>query len=317
MRVGLFTDGLAELSRGEALTWCAERGILDLEMGVGSWSPRPHLDLDALLREPSERDRLLGELRGAGCRLAAVNAAGNPLHPEPGAREDAQARLRGAVELAALVGCSTVVTMSGCPGTRSGGTIGAFGVWSVSADDEGLWTWQIDQVVTPWWTEFSRWAAEAAPGVSICLELHPGLTVFGVEGFQRLRRGAGANIQVNLDPSHFWWQGVDPALVAEALAGSIGHAHGKDTTIYPERVALHGVLDPRGHEGAADGAWHFSACGQGRGITEWTHLLEALRRAGYDGVMAIEHEDPLLAPLASIEASARALTDAGCEIGAP
>ena len=78
MRVGLFTDGLAHLGRREALQWCAERGIQDLEMGVGTWSPRPHLDLARLLAEPAERDRLQGELREHGQRLACVNAAGQP-----------------------------------------------------------------------------------------------------------------------------------------------------------------------------------------------------------------------------------------------
>ena len=84
MRVGLFTDGLAHLERPAALRWCAERGIDDLEMGVGTWSPRPHLDLPRLLGESGERDRLAGELREHGQRLACVNAAGNPLHPDAG-----------------------------------------------------------------------------------------------------------------------------------------------------------------------------------------------------------------------------------------
>ncbi len=55
-------------------------------MGVGTWSPRPHLDLARLLAEPAERDRLQGELREHGQRLACVNAAGNPLAPAAGAR---------------------------------------------------------------------------------------------------------------------------------------------------------------------------------------------------------------------------------------
>src|SRR6201999_3826957 len=99
LRVGLFTDGLAHLTRAEALEWCAERGIQDLEMGVGTWSPRPHLDLPRLLAEPAERDRLQGELREHGQRLACVNAAGNALHPAAGARAEAQASIRGAIEL--------------------------------------------------------------------------------------------------------------------------------------------------------------------------------------------------------------------------
>src|SRR6478752_937845 len=107
MRIGLFTDGLAHLGRSQALAWCAERGIEDVEMGVGTWSPRPHLELSRLLAERGERDRLAGELREHGQRLACVNAAGNPLHPAPAARAEAQSAIRGAVELAALLGVET------------------------------------------------------------------------------------------------------------------------------------------------------------------------------------------------------------------
>src|SRR4051794_4757647 len=132
MRIGLYTDGLAHLDRRAALRFCAERGIGDVELGVGTWSPRPHLDLVAALREPAERDRLSGELREHGLRLAAINAAGNPLHPEPGERRRAEGALRGAIELAGLLGVERVVTMSGCPGGRQGGPVGVFAVWSLS-----------------------------------------------------------------------------------------------------------------------------------------------------------------------------------------
>ena len=89
LRVGLFTDGLAHLGRREALEWCAERAINDVEMGVGTWSPRPHLDLARLLAEPAERDRLQGELREYGQTLSCVNAASNPLAPDPAVRAEA------------------------------------------------------------------------------------------------------------------------------------------------------------------------------------------------------------------------------------
>ena len=55
----------------------------------------------------------------------------------------------------------------------------------------------------------------------------------------------GPNIGVNLDPSHFWWQGIDPLAVVEALGDRIGFAHAKDTTVYPDRVRLNGVNDHR------------------------------------------------------------------------
>jgi sugar phosphate isomerase/epimerase len=143
--------------------------------------------------------------------------------------------------------------------------------------------------------------------VRICLELHPGLTIFGVESFRRLREAVGPNVGINLDPSHFWWQGVDPRSVIEAHGDAIGFAHGKDTLLHPDRIAVHGVLDARYPVDPATAPWHFAAVGDGRPVAEWTALLAALRASGYDGVVSIEHEDPRMPPEQSIEASAHAL----------
>ncbi|MDX6600736.1 MAG: hypothetical protein QOE87_4623, partial [Gaiellales bacterium] len=161
-----------------------------------------------------------------------------------------------------------------------------------------------------YWRELSAWAATAAPGVRICLELHPGVTVFGAESFERLRAEVGSNVGINLDPSHFWWQGVDPAAIIEQHGDAIGFAHGKDTRLYPERIRVHGVLDARYPIDPDTASWHFTAVGGGRPVGEWAALLAALRESGYDGVVSIEHEDPSLSPEASIEASATALREA-------
>jgi sugar phosphate isomerase/epimerase len=146
----------------------------------------------------------------------------------------------------------------------------------------------------------SEWMATAAPDVRVCLELHPGVSVWTLETYKALRAYAGANIGVNLDPSHFWWQGADPIRVIEALAAEvgpvIGWCHGKDTTLYPERIALHGVLDHRFPVDAATAPWHFSAIGDGHDAATWARLIAALQAAGHDSVVSIEHEDPSLEP---------------------
>src|ERR671928_224266 len=104
MRLGLFTDGLAHLSRREAFAWCEKHQLTDVEMSVGTWGARTHLNLDALLNDPAEQDALQRDLDEFGLRLSAVNAAGNPLHPDPVARAAAQSAIRGAILLAELFG---------------------------------------------------------------------------------------------------------------------------------------------------------------------------------------------------------------------
>lgn len=293
MEPGLFLDGLPHLARKDAFAWCAEHGVTAVEMGVSTWAVGHHLDLDALLAETAERDRLEAELGDHGLRLACVNAASNPLHPDPAQRRHAQDRLRGAVRLAHLLGVETVVTMSGTPGGRgaAGGT-GVFPCWSVVPDDEAIWEWQFSEWLVPFWGDFSRWARQEAPEVRVCLELHPGCSVWGVDTFRRLEAVTVGNLGVNLDPSHFWWQGVDPLAVVEELGPFIGHCHGKDTKIYPERVRVHGVLDARYPVRSAEASWHFASIGTGHDLDTWRALLEAMRAAGYDGVVSIEHEDP-------------------------
>ena len=296
----------------DALRWCAERGIAHIEMGVGGWKQADHLDLDALLRDAGERDRLQGELREHGLVLSCVNAAGNPLHPDPAVGERHAALLRGAVELAALLGCDRVVTMSGCPGGRDGGSTPVFASWPVVPDDETLWEWQLEHRLAPLWRELSAWAAAAAPEVMICLELHAGASAYNPASFARLREAAGPNVGVNLDPSHFWWQGMDPLAVIDEVGPAIGFAHGKDTLVHPDRVRRNGLLDLAFPVDPGTASWHFCAVGSGHDDATWAALVAALRSAGYDGVISIEHEDPRVTPEEGIETSLAALRRA-CE----
>ena len=310
MRIGLFTDGLKHMSRLDALKWAAAHDITDVEMSVGTWGARTHLDLESLLRDQRAVDDLRRDLDAAGIRFSAVNAAGNPLHPDPAARAAAQAALRGAIVLADRLGVDRVVTMAGSPGGRTGGPIGVFGLWSISNDDEPIWAWQMEAEVGPYWRALSDWAAADAPDVRVCLELHPGVSVWTLETYRALRTYCGDNIGVNLDPSHFWWQGADPIRVISALGPVIGWCHGKDTTLYPERIAVHGVLDHRYPVDAAAAPWHFSAVGDGHDVVTWTRLVEALQAAGHDTVVSIEHEDPSLAPEECIRRSVVTLKQA-------
>lgn len=293
MRIGVYSDSLPKLDRRQLLAWCAERGIEDVELGVGAWGPwpRPHLDL-ATIGERGERERLRGELREFGVRLAAVNAAGNILHPDKAKREDAQRRLEAAIDLAKALKVDRVVTMSGCPAGPSGGSIGVFPCWATSSDDEKLFYWQMENEVGPFWREMSKRLAREAPALRICLELHPGVTVFSSKGFEALAAHVGSNIGLNMDPSHFWWQGIDPVEVVKTLGDRIFYAHGKDTLLYPERIRRDGVLHFAPPNDPERAPWHFAPVGEGHDDQTWAALFNALKQAGYDGVVSIEHEDP-------------------------
>jgi sugar phosphate isomerase/epimerase len=307
LRIGLFTDALDRLTLAEALAWCAERGLEAVELGVGGYSPTPHASA-ALAADAEGRDRLRGLVADHGLELAALNVSGNPLHPDRslGGRHDAE--LRAAVQLAGALGVPRVVAMSGCPSGPGGAwPVFAGGAWL--PDMEGLWEWQWERIAA-YWSDVSRFAAEQAPGVVICLELHPGTSIYNPESYRLLRVVTRGNVRVNLDPSHFWWQGIDPVVAAQELGESVAFMHGKDTLLHPDRIARHGVLDFRWPSGPETMPWHFAAVGAGRPLEEWANLLRAVIGAGYDDVVSIEQEDPNLEPEAGIEASLRGLQEA-------
>ena len=116
--------------------------------------------------------------------------------------------------------------------------------------------------------------------------------VAGAAGFEELAAHVGRNVGLNMDPSHFWWQGIDPVTVVEALGDRIGFSHGKDTLLFPERIRKLGVLHHAPPTDPDTAPWHFAAVGEGHGAETWLTLFRALQRTGYDGVVSIEHEDP-------------------------
>lgn len=308
MQIGLLTDALDSLTLEQALAWCSERGIGAVELGVGGYSPTPHADL-SLLADAAGRKRLLELLADHGIELAALNVSGNPLHPDDEIQRRQDADLRGSIELAQLLGAPVVVAMSGCPGAPGGGAWPVFAGGAWLPDMEGLWDFQWGQIAA-YWGPLSEWAADAAPDVSVCLELHPGTSIYNPASYALLRSVTSGNVLVNLDPSHFWWQGMDPVATAGKLGEAIAFVHGKDTVLHPDRIAMHGVLDFRWPSDAETMPWHFAAVGAGRSLAEWATLLGAVRDAGYDGVVSIEHEDPNLGAEDGIEASLAGLRGA-------
>jgi sugar phosphate isomerase/epimerase len=298
---------------GDALDWCAQHDVAGVELGVGGYSPAPHVSRDELISSASSRRELDDSLERAGVELVALNASGNPLHPNDSIAGEHRRALREAVALAHSLGVERVVAMSGCPGGPGRNGVGSRPVFAGGGwlpDMEELWEPQFEQFIAPFWNEFSRWATDVAPDVLICLELHPGTSVYNAQSFAALREVTEDNIAVNLDPSHFWWQGIDPIATINRLGGAIGFVHGKDTKLHAERIALHGVLDFRWPSTSDVMPWHFCAVGRGRPVSEWAALIAALADVGYGGPISVEHEDPDLDPETGITASIAGLISA-------
>jgi sugar phosphate isomerase/epimerase len=59
-------------------------------------------------------------------------------------------------------------------------------------------------------------------------------------------------------------------------------------------VAINGCNDAKPYELIAQRAWTFRAIGYGHDAKTWKDIVSALRLAGYDYVISIEHEDALM-----------------------
>jgi sugar phosphate isomerase/epimerase len=309
VRIALFTDILGDRSLTEVLDWLAGVApeITAVELGTGGYSPAPHCDVAELLWSRAGRDRWLEGIRGRGFELAALNVSGNPLHPDPAIARRHDAALRDTIRLAGELGLDRIVAMSGCPGAAASDTAVphfAGGGWLPDLENVAEWQWR--ERVFPYWGALADFAHQEQPKLRICFELHPGTYVYNTATFTQISR-LGECLAVNLDPSHFFWQSMDPLTIIDALGPHIGHVHGKDTRVNARAVALNGMLDNRWPEPPEEMPWTFATVGHGHDRDWWSRFVEALVRAGFDGTIGIEHEDPFVEPEPGIAASAQLL----------
>ena len=300
LELGLYTDSLPDLGLEAVLDIAAEIGATGIEIATGGQSSAPHLRIDELLGDARRRAAFATAFDSRGLRIAALNCSAWPLHPVVG--EAHVALIRSTIRLAAELGVRKVVSMSGSPGDGPGASTVNF-VW---------YPWPADAVALlerQWAATIDLWqglgAEAAAAGVEkIALELHPLHLVYNVPTLQRLRGAVGPVIGANIDPSHLFWQGMDPLAVIRALGPAVHHVHLKDTEIVPDQVAIAGVLDQRSFDDPAQRAWIFRTAGSVHGAKFWSAFVAALSEVGYDDVLAIENEDASLPPETAVREAA-------------
>jgi sugar phosphate isomerase/epimerase len=307
LRIGVVLEAFLDRPLEDVLPWLAQAApeVTDIEVGAGGYAPHPHCDVAGLLGSAQARTAWLDLIARHGLRLDALNAWGNPLHPDEDLARRHDEDLRTAIRLAVLLGADRVVAMAGCPAGAPGDTVPHFSAGGWLPYLEGVYERQWTERIEPYWTELAAFAAAQDPGLLVCLELHPGTCAFNVETFRRVA-ALGPSIGANLDPSHFFWMGMDGHRVAEALGDRVGHAHGKDTVFHSGNLALNGLFDRRWPEPAAEMPWTFAVPGRGHDLAWWTGLVRAL--AGSRArVVPIEHEDPFVPAETGVPEAARVL----------
>jgi sugar phosphate isomerase/epimerase len=304
MELGLFTDSVDKLSLTDALDLAAKIGATGIELAMGGQSWAPHADLNALLTDPEARKRLTGQLDERGLRLAALNCSAWPMHPVHGPEH--VELIKNTIRLAEMLGMDKIVTMSGCPGDGTGATTINWLWYPWPSDAMDLLERQWDQAIALW-QELSTFAEDH--GVQrVALELHPLHLVYNVPTLLRLREATSPVIGANVDPSHMFWQQMDPLRVVRALGPAVHHVHLKDTELADEEVALAGVLDQRPFDASGHRAWRFRTVGRAHPPAFWASLVDALREVGYTDVLSIENEDWMQDRLEGVAEAAAMMT---------
>lgn len=293
MKLGVFTPLLSQMPFADVLAKLKGMGISTVELGTGNYPGGAHCNL-SMLDNKAELKVFKDTLDEYGFTISALSCHGNPLHPNKTIGEAMSEVNRKTILLAAELGVSTVVDFSGCPGDSPNAKAPNWVTCPWPPEYLDVLEWQWNEVVTPYWVKRGAFAAEH--GVKIAIEMHPGFVAYSPETMLKLRAIAGPAVGCNYDPSHMFWQGIDPIGAIRVLGEAIFHVHAKDTQMYPSNLVRTGVLDTKLYTDERNRGWIFRTCGYGHGAEWWKEFVSTLRMFGYDGVLSIEHEDSLLSP---------------------
>ena len=239
--IGLMSASMLDRPWEEVLDAAVAQEVGWVEACGGGHIPTRHFDPVELARDSAALGRFKATLEQRGLRVGSLACHGNPLHPDEARAAADDAALVGMCAIAPELGVTHVNLLAGLP---PGGPDDATPNWIVNSVFPGLddvYRWQWEERVIPYWRRAARVAADA--GVVLCVEPHPSDVVYNAPTFLRLREAVGPQIGMNFDPSHLWWQGIDPLAMLEELAPHIRTVHVKDLQTHPARVAAEGVLD--------------------------------------------------------------------------
>ena len=293
MKLGLLTVMFGDKPLKDVLDIIRPLELDCIELGTGNYPGDSHAPLKELLSSKPKRDELLAMVKGEGLSISALSCHGNCLHPDKAFAKANQKVQTDTIRLAEKLGIKTVIDFSGCPGSDKKATRPNWVTCAWPPDYLDVLDYQWNDVVIPYWTKQAKFAKDH--GVRVGFEAHPGFVVYNTETLLKLRNACGNNLGANFDPSHFFWQGMEPIESVKALGGkAIFHVHAKDSKVDPVNAAVNGVLDCKHYGDEANRSWVFRTCGYGHSMEWWKDFFSTLRLVGYDGPVSIEHEDSLM-----------------------
>jgi sugar phosphate isomerase/epimerase len=310
LKIGVVLEAFLNLSLEETLEFLSRNApeVTHVEVGAGGYAPNSHCDVNNLLKNGEARKNWLNMLSRFNLKLDAFNAWGNPLHPDEEIAKKHDLALKNAIRLATELGANCVVAMSGCPAADDFGKTPHFGAGGWLPYLEGVHEKQWNERMIHYWSNIDSFVKEINPELLVCIELHPGTTVYNVETFEKFVQ-IGSSLSANLDPSHFFWMQMDGHAVTRRISNRIGHVHAKDTSFNKEKLGLNGILDHRWPKEPNEMPWNFSSPGVGHDLNWWTEFIRALKGSKAE-VISIEHEDPFVPATKGVPETSKFLSQA-------
>ena len=281
MKLGFLTACLPADKLADIVPWAASNGFEALE--IAAWpaqGDRPftatHLDVQGFDARGAEATMsLLGRHRIIPSSLSYYD---NNLHPDAAERAAIHAHLRSCIDAAALLGCPTVGTFVGRDPSRT------------VAENLRL----AEEVFPPLVERASE------KGVKLVIENcvmegwhpdgYPGNLAYSPELWEWM---FSLGLYLNFDPSHLLWMGIDPLTALRPYVDRIAHAQAKDIQLFPDKRNRYGFPGKAVvRENPWDvGWWRYRVPGLGE--VDWPGVVDALYEGGFDGVLSVEHEDPV------------------------
>jgi len=211
----------------------------------------------------SQTDQVLAAARDAGVRIISIESMVNHLAPDPAERRQIRARFVRCIELAHRLGCKFV-------GTFSGGKPGA------SVDEQAK---ELAEVLNEQYLPVcEKLDVRIGPENYPCDENFATVPASWEKVFALV---PNHRFGLEFDPSHLVRQYIDPIQTAWDFRDRILAVHAKDTEIIQPVLAQVGIH--------GRGWWRYRIPGQG--LIDWPKFITVLLQAGFQGGMAVEHED--------------------------
>lgn len=292
MRIGVFSVIFQDLPFEQALDKILSYGATAVEIGTGGLPGAHHCPIDDLLASAEKRKAYLKAIESRGMIISAFSAHWDPIGPDKQIARESDELLRKSIRLAELLGVPVVNAMSGLPSGSPTDTMPNWVTCPWPPHFLEILDYQWNQVGIPYWKSVAAFASEH--NVKIGIEIHPGMLLYNVETFLRMRAAAGPTLGCNFDPSHLFWNGVDPVAAIRKLGDAIVHVHGKDCYVDPYNVSVNGCNDHKNYTDIPNRSWTFRTIGYGHDLKVWKDIVSALRMIGYDHVISLEHEDGMM-----------------------